>query len=132
VSAGYSSTPQTRKIGLNSGTRFDLINAPDGWQFDEKPDASARVAGDTLADIILAFVRSARDLESLVDAQAERIRPAGALWIVWPRKAAGHVSDVSDNLIREVVLPRGLVDVKVAAIDDDWSGLKVVWRVENR
>jgi hypothetical protein len=132
VTDGYSGTPQSRKLGLGAGVRFDVVNMPNGWQFEEKPDASARITGDTHADIILAFVRSARELESLVDAQAERIRPAGALWIVWPRKAAGHVSDVSDNLIREIVLPRGLVDVKVAAIDENWSGLKVVWRVENR
>ncbi len=54
------------------------------------------------------------------------------MWIAWPRKAAGHVSDVTDNGIREAVLPLGLVDVKVAAIDDDWSALKVVWRTERR
>jgi hypothetical protein len=132
VSAGYSSTPQMRKIGLKPGSRFDLVNPPTDWQFEEKPDASARVTGTAQADVILGFVRGALQLEPLVAEQEERIRPAGALWILWPRKAAGHVSDVSDNLIREIVLPRGLVDVKVAAIDTDWSGLKVVWRVENR
>jgi hypothetical protein len=132
VSAGYSSTSQMKKIGLKPGSRFDLVNAPTDWQFEEKPDASARVTGTARADVILGFVRSAGELAVLVAEQEQRIRPAGALWVVWPRKAAGHVSDVSDNLIREIVLPRGLVDVKVAAIDEDWSGLKVVWRVENR
>ncbi|MBU1587581.1 MAG: DUF3052 domain-containing protein, partial [Actinobacteria bacterium] len=62
----------------------------------------------------------------------DRIRPAGALWIAWPRKAAGHVSDVTENLLREIALPLGLVDNKVATIDPDWSGLRLVWRRENR
>ena len=71
-------------------------------------------------------------MRALIPALAERIRPTGALWIAWPRKAAGHVSDVTENLLREVGLPLGIVDVKVAAIDTDWSGLKFVWRRENR
>ena len=63
---------------------------------------------------------------------AERIFPSGAIWVAWPRKAAGHVSDVDENLIRNTALSMGLVDVKVAAIDTDWSGLKLVWRKELR
>ena len=63
---------------------------------------------------------------------ARRIYPAGALWVAWPRRAGGHRSDITDNVIREHALPIGLVDVKVAAIDDDWSGLRLVWRVEHR
>ena len=67
-----------------------------------------------------------------LDGLARRIYPAGALWVAWPRRAGGHSSDITDNVIREHALPIGLVDVKVAAIDDDWSGLRLVWRVENR
>jgi hypothetical protein len=63
---------------------------------------------------------------------ATRIYPAGALWVAWPRRAAGHRSDITDNVVREHALPLGVVDVKVAAIDDDWSGLRLVWRTENR
>ncbi len=70
------------------------------------------------------------DLENAAETQRDRIQPAGALWIAWPRKAAGHASEVTENLIRDIALPTGLVDVKVAAIDDDWSGLKLVWRRE--
>jgi hypothetical protein len=62
----------------------------------------------------------------------EQIFPAGACWVAWPRKAAGHVSDVDENAIRDAALELGMVDVKVAAIDEDWSGLKIVWRKENR
>ena len=83
------------------------------------------------ADVIIAFVRTAAELDR-VEPSGSAIFPDGALWIAWPRKAAGHVSDVTENAIREAALPLGLVDVKVAAIDDDWSGLKLVWRREKR
>jgi hypothetical protein len=63
---------------------------------------------------------------------ARRIYPAGALWVAWPRRAAGHRSDITDTVIREHALPIGLVDVKVAAVDDDWSGLRLVWRAGAR
>ena len=132
MNAGYSSTSQLKKLGIFSGTRIDLIGAPVDWAFETEPDGAVYVTDNSSADVILGFARTAQQLEALVDTQADRIRPAGALWIAWPRKAAGHESDVTENLIRDVVLPRGLVDVKVAAIDTDWSGLKIVWRVENR
>jgi hypothetical protein len=83
-------------------------------------------------DVCVAFCRDPAALRAAVAAYAEAIRPAGALWIAWPRRAAGHRSDVTENLIRQVVLPLGLVDTKVAALDVDWSGLKVVWRRDRR
>ena len=83
--------------------------------------------------MIIAFFTAAAALESgELDELARRIYPAGALWIARPRRAGGHRSDITDNVIREHALPMGLVDVKVAAIDEDWSGLRLVWRVENR
>lgn len=130
ASAGYSGTPQTTKLGLTSSTTWDKVNAPDGWAFQTAPDADLRRDGD--ADVVLAFVRSAADVRRTVEQQERRIFPAGALWIAWPRKAAGHVSDVDENLVRDTALLRGLVDVKVAALDADWSALKIVWRKENR
>jgi hypothetical protein len=130
ASAGYSGTPQATKLGLKSGLTWDVIAAPDDWAFDEVPNAALRRDGD--ADIVLAFVRSATDVRRTVEQQERRIFPAGALWIAWPRKAAGHVSDVDENLVRDTALLRGLVDVKVAALDADWSALKIVWRTENR
>ena len=63
---------------------------------------------------------------------APRIFPAGALWVAWPRRAAGHESDIRDNDVRSASLPLGLVDVKVAALDEDWSGLRLVWRADRR
>jgi hypothetical protein len=130
ASAGYSGTPQTTKLGLKPGLTWDVVAAPDDWAFDEEPDPDLRRDGD--ADVVLAFVRSATDVRRTVEQQERRIFPAGALWIAWPRKAAGHMSDVDENLVRDTALLRGLVDVKVAALDVDWSALKIVWRKENR
>jgi len=80
----------------------------------------------------LAFFTTADELPARLPGLAQRIYPAGALWIAWPRRAGGHHSDITENLIRERALPLGVVDVKVAAIDDDWSGLRMVWRLSNR
>jgi hypothetical protein len=129
MSAGYSGTPQARKLGLKAGMRVALDAAPRGWQLADPPPV-VRV-GRGPADVIVWFVRAAADLAD-VASRGERIYPDGALWIAWPRKAAGHVSDVTEGAIRAAVLPLGLVDVKVAAIDADWSGLKIVWRTERR
>jgi len=132
MDSGYSGTPQLRKLGIGEGTRLDVVGAASTWRFQIEPDAALPTPTPAPVDVLLAFFSSAADLDAQVGALAERIRPAGALWIAWPRKAAGHISDVTENLIRDVVLPLGLVDVKVAAIDEDWSGLKVVWRRVNR
>lgn len=130
ASAGYSGTPQATKLGLKPGVTWDVVAAPDGWAFEVAPDEALRSDGD--ADLVLAFVSSADQVRRTVEQQERRIFPAGALWIAWPRKAAGHVSDVDENLVRDTALLRGLVDVKVAALDTDWSALKIVWRKENR
>ena len=81
---------------------------------------------------MLAFVREAAAIAPAYERLETRIRPVGAIWIAWPRKATGHVSDVDERAIRDAALARGLVDVKVAAIDEDWSGLKLVLRRERR
>jgi hypothetical protein len=128
VNAGYSATPQARKLGLKPGLRVDLVGAPNGWAFADPPELEYVAHGSV--DVLVAFVRGAGELDPA--AWGKRIFPAGALWILWPRKAAGHISDVTENGIRDAVLPLGLVDVKVAAVDDDWSGLKVVWRIQKR
>lgn len=131
MNSGYSGTPQLKKLGIVPGVRLDVVGADSDWRFESDPDAVERVPAGP-ADVVLAFTRSAADVREVIPPLGERIRPAGALWIAWPRKAAGHQSDVTENLLREVALPLGLVDVKVAAIDEDWSGLKLVWRRENR
>ena len=100
------------------------LNLPEGVTPTARPPRAA--------DVIVAFCRDAATLRTGLAGWGEAIFPAGMVWVAWPRKAAGHVSDVDENLIRDSALALGLVDVKVAALDHDWSGLKVVWRKENR
>ncbi|HEY1625430.1 MAG TPA: hypothetical protein VGG16_16695 [Streptosporangiaceae bacterium] len=122
---------QAGKLGLKPGLRLAVVNQPEGWAFAESPSGLAD-AGTGPADVVLAFFTAAVGLGSELPALAERIYPDGAIWTAWPRRAAGHRSDITDNVVREIALPLGLVDVKVAAVDEDWSGLRLVWRVENR
>lgn len=129
--AGYSPTPQARKLGLKPGLRVALDDSPAQWELADPPEVRF-VSGTEPADVIVCFVRAAAEIEDRIDATSQRIFPDGALWIAWPRRAAGHRCDVTEHAVRAAALPRGLVDVKVAAIDDDWSGLKIVWRRAER
>ena len=123
---------QAAKLGLKLGQRLHLEHAPAGWDLVDPPSGLAPADPDGAADVIIAFFRAADEIGGQLSELARRIYPAGALWAAWPRRAGGHRSDITDNVIREHALPIGLVDVKVAAIDDDWSGLRLVWRVEHR
>ena len=132
MAAGYSGTPQARKLGLKPGQRVALDHPPPRWQLTEPPPELTPVDAPEPADVVISFFGAARELPGRLPGLAKRIYPAGALWVAWPRRAGGHHSDITDNLIREHALPLGVVDVKVAAIDDDWSGVRLVWRVANR
>jgi len=132
VADAGSTTPQLRKLGIVPGARWSVIGADPGWRFETAPDAAAEVAATAPADVVVVFVRAAAELEPALVDNEPRVFPAGALWIAWPRKAAGHVSDLGDAVVREAALARRLVDVKVAALDHDWSALKLVWRREHR
>lgn len=133
VPAGYSGTPLRRKLGIRPGHVVALVGAPVGWTIpDLEPGIELRGDLRRRADIVIAFVRSRRQLQN----QGERLRSAvsadASLWVAWPRKAGGHVSDVTEQSLRDEFLPSGLVDTKVAALDDDWSGLRFVWRRDRR
>jgi hypothetical protein len=132
-SAPQGATPQWRKLGLKDGLRVCVVDAPEHWLFEADDDfpVIARVESGA-ADLVIGFARDQASVIDLLETQRERVRPGGALWIAWPRKAAGHLSDVSDETVRAVALDVGLVDVKVAALDNDWSALKLVWRLEHR
>ncbi len=132
MTAGYSGRPHAVKLGLKPEQRVHLHRPPPGWALADPPAGLAGADADGRADLVIAFFTRADDIAGQLDDLARRIYPAGALWLAWPRRAAGHRSDITDNVIRAHVLPIGLVDVKVAAIDDDWSGLRVVWRTKNR
>ncbi len=130
--AGYSGTPQARKLGLKPGCRVLLDHPPPGWHLSEPPTDVEHVGPTGPADVVIGFFGSRAELASRLPSLVQRIYPDGSLWIAWPRRAASHDSDVTDNVVRQCALPLGVVDVKVAAIDEDWSGLKVMWRRENR
>ncbi len=134
--AGYSSTPLSGKLGIAESCRLVLVNAPDGFAalLEPLPDGvvfiTIRSAG---VDVIVFFVTRARELDRRFDAIARRLQPAGGLWVAWPKKASGLPTDVDFTVAQETGLASGaLVDNKVAALDDTWSGLRFVVRKTHR
>jgi hypothetical protein len=132
--SGYSGTPLAKKIGIKAGQRVRLTHGPDDWDIPGLPDGVVvdDASGAGIPDVIVAFYRSHADLCAEAAALTEALADHAMLWIAWPRRAAGHDSDITDNALRDLFLPLGVVDVKVAALGTDWSGLKFVRRRENR
>ncbi|MDQ3982321.1 MAG: DUF3052 domain-containing protein [Actinomycetota bacterium] len=131
MSAGYSGTPLAKKLGIGEGAVVALVGGPDGWSVpDLPPSVTSRPSLRGRFDVAVVFVRSAAELKRRVESIARATADDSAVWIAWPRKAGGHASDVTEKLLCELILPTGLVDVKVAAFDDDWSGLKFMRRKE--
>ena len=130
--AGYSKTPLAKKLGIRPGASLALDEPPPGWAVPDLPEGVVAAADGGPADVIVAFFRESAELPDRLPGLARRIFPAGGLWLAWPRRAGGHDSDITESGLRDLALPLGVVDNKVAAIDDDWSGLRVVWRVEHR
>jgi hypothetical protein len=131
--AGYSGTPLWKKLGLQAGATGQILHAPDGWAVSDAPEVAWLASdSDAPASVILAFYREPDAFLAELEELAARVRPAGMIWAAWPRKATGHDSAMTENLIRDAGLEIGLVDVKVAALDEAWSGLKLVWRRERR
>ncbi|HEY8206954.1 MAG TPA: hypothetical protein VIG99_05715 [Myxococcaceae bacterium] len=133
--AGYSGTPLSKKLGLKEKQRLALLHAPASFSLDPLPDGvqtSTKLAGKEPLDVIVLFVKARVDLEQQFAAAANRLTPAGRLWVAWPKRASGAKTDLTEDAAREVGLPEGLVDNKVCAIDETWSGLQFVWRLENR
>ncbi|MFF4504922.1 DUF3052 domain-containing protein [Streptomyces sp. NPDC001401] len=130
---GYSGTPLAKKIGIRPGHCVGLRHAPEDFGIPGLPDDVDLTAdGPRGADVTVAFYRDHRTLAEEAPALVTALADHAMLWIAWPRKAAGHVSDIAENDLRDLFLPLGVVDVKVAALGEDWSGLKFVRRRENR
>jgi hypothetical protein len=144
MAAGYSKTALAKKLGLRPGARLLLLGAPRGWEIADLPEGvrttrrSLKALGDappetvTAAETIIAFFEALASMQAAIPLLGRRIFPDGAIWVAWPRRAGGHESDIREQDIRDLALPLGLVDVKVAALDEDWSGLRLVWRRERR
>ena len=135
--AGYSGTPLPRKLGIGEGDEVALIGAPE-WLEDllgEVPSVArlhTDLDSDALFDVIVAFVSWRAELEAELGRLRDHMAPACGLWVAWPKKTAKVPTDMSDNVVRDVALPTGLVDNKVCAIDETWSALRLVIRRENR
>jgi hypothetical protein len=135
--AGYSGTPLPRKLGIGEGDEVALIGAPE-WLEDllgEVPSVArlhTDLDSDALFDVIVVFVSWRAELEAELGRLRDHMAPACGLWVAWPKKAARVPTDMTDNVVREVALPTGLVDNKVCAIDETWSALRLVIRRENR
>ena len=134
--AGYSGTPLARKLGMKTGHRVGVLGAPDGFDdvlADSLPaDVTVRTQARGPLDVILSFHTCRADPDQRVQSLLRALDVDGGLWIAWPKKASGVMTDITEDTVREVFLPLGLVDNKVCAVDDVWSGLRVVWRKDRR
>ena len=131
--AGYSRTPLPRKLGVVAGTRTLLVGAPGGFDLGDVPGAHVhRRASRSAYDVVVLFAPDRATLVRRFDAARSRITVAGAVWVCWPKRASGVPSDLDDNVVRHHGLTHGMVDVKVAAVDETWSAVKFVVRLRDR
>ena len=133
--AGYSGTPLPRKLGIKPGARVAWANEPDDWPtilgvLPDGVDVRERIRGPL--DLIVFFTTRRGELERRMPALRRALDPAGSLWISWPKRASRVETDVTEDVVRKIALANRLVDVKVAAVDETWSGLKLVIRVKDR
>jgi hypothetical protein len=135
--AGYSGTPLPQKLGIKEGHQVAAIRAPNGFikSLGALPSGAAiraNYALKTRFDVIVCFVTSRAQLRREISISRAHMTPAAGFWIAWPKKSSGVATDVTEDVVREIALPTGLVDNKVCAIDETWSGLRLVIRKELR
>ena len=128
--SGYSGTPLPRKLGIAEGGTFAIVAGPDDADdlLGELPAGARRVADPAAADVVLVFTVAREELARHVEALGRAIFPDRMLWVAWPKRASKVPTDVTEDVIRDICLPMGLVDVKVCAVDATWSGLKLMVR----
>jgi len=133
--AGYSGTPLAKKLGIEDSFKIKLVNQPE-YYFSLFTDFPKQVEvlndNNTKKNFIHYFTTKAKELENDIEALKEEIVPDGLIWISWPKKASKVATDITEDVIRDLALGAGLVDVKVCAVDEVWSGLKLVIPVKNR
>lgn len=133
ASAGYSATPLPKKLGIKPGHRLLLLRAPDGFELGALPDdvTVGRTARGP-ADVIVSFHTERAELARRMPALRAAMRPNAGLWIAWPKRASKVPTDLTEDVVRELALANTLVDNKVAALDEKWSGLRLVIRLRDR
>ena len=133
--AGYSGTPLAKKLGIKEQTSVVAVDAPDGYRKLLEPlPAAVRFATkiDKTVDIVHVFSTKKTQLARALASYRKSLQPNAAVWVSWPKKAAKVATDITEDVVREVALPLGFVDIKVCAVDDVWSGLKLAVRKELR
>jgi hypothetical protein len=135
--AGYSGTPLPQKLGIKERHRVAVLGAPKGFAdtlgvLPAGAKVVTKVAAAATLDVLVVFVKARTELVAAIGKLREHMEPAAGLWIAWPKKSSGVATDVTEDVVREIALPTGLVDNKVCAIDETWSGLRLVIRRENR
>lgn len=132
--AGTSSTPLVKKLGITEGARLAVVAAPNGFAegLELPPGVVLRNQARGRLDVVLFFVTRRAELTRRFPAMKRGLEPDGGLWIAWPKRTSGVATDLTETPVREIGLDNGLVDNKVAAIDEIWSGLRFVYRVDDR
>jgi len=135
VTAGYSGTPLAQKLGLKDGHVVTIVNEPAGFRSlldvgNDEVMFKQSLRGPV--DIVIVFLTEEIEMRKRRELMAKAIFPDGAIWVAWPKKASKVPTDITEDTVRDVFLPHGLVDNKVCAIDETWSGLRVVWRAQRR
>jgi hypothetical protein len=133
--AGYSGTPLVKKLGIKSGFNIAFVNPPADFVPGLDLPAETKVCSASSRqplDFVLLFVKSKHELTTKFSLSIAKLKPDGMLWVSWPKKASGVATNITEDVIRDVCLPLGFVDVKVCAVDETWSGLKLMIRRENR
>lgn len=133
--AGYSGTPLAKKLGIKAGQAVLAVHAPETYRdlLEPLPPAVRWVThADRKTDLVHHFVRQADDLRRALAVYRTQLDPHAVIWVSWPKKASQVATDVTEDVIRQIALPLGFVDVKVCAVDEVWSGLKLVVRREHR
>jgi hypothetical protein len=135
--AGYSGTPLPKKLGIKPGHRVAVIHPPSDFEdtlgaLPHEVALQVGLGGELPLDVIVVFVIRRAELEQQLPSIRQRMAPNAGFWVAWPKRSSGVATDMTENVVRDVALPTGLVDNKVCAIDETWSGLRLVIRLEHR
>jgi hypothetical protein len=131
--AGYSEKTLLSKLGIKENYKIKIVHPPENYfQLVQMPNECTPVTGSAKADFIHCFLKTAKELNDQLPKLKACVEKNGMIWISWPKKASGIVTDINENIIRKCALSHGLVDIKVCAIDETWSGLKLVYRLKDR
>jgi hypothetical protein len=132
--AGYSATPLPQKLGIKEGMTLSILDAPDNFAeaLGQLPAGVTVLDHPVPSDIFIVFGKWADELDAAFHGAASLLPPGGAIWVAWPKRSSGVETDITEDTLRDLFLPSGMVDNKVCAIDNTWSGLRFVVRKENR